>query len=960
MPQARAPRLAPRRSVLHRRLLAGQTVQTLHGAALSSPSLAATTSPALPPAPPRNPATSANHGGVSHGATSGGPRGDATIARAVASCAAATSDAATSDAATSDAATSDAATSHAATSHAATSHAATSHAATSDGAAATRGDANSEQRGMGEAGGQAGRAAGKEAGVGRRLGLHRKFSSRLPRRKGATAAHATPPSPASPAAPATPTAPTAPATPATPATPTAPAAPAAPAAPVAPAAPAAPAAPVAPAAPATSPTRPRARPLSSARAMGDAPRRDANIGDDVADASGVGAVADGQSEGQSKGLVKTKGQAAAALCVEGSTTSSGPVECSGLVGAIAAGSHGSYGSYGSHGMAAEAEETMEAQPNATPGPRGDGRGVEGEAGGGEEGEAGQIAVSLGLQLRLQLQPGEASAGLELNRDEHGTLVVRGLAPGSSAARCGLEQGDRIVSVGGVPLSPSREVGGGVEGGVGGEVDDPDGDLALIRAALSSAGKAARLGIARRVVAPPGTELARAADAHAQDGGAASTVLSAGQSVVMSSSIDPPAVSPGSELFDRPHSGEVGTEEVHHTIGARQLATSGLAHRPALATPTPASATAASRAASPPVPPPCDAWHLPSKGGAMPWHAHGYAPPHSRAAAAGGVGAAVPYGLALHSLAAMPAVGGAGGAGASALVFAAGRDGGLHGYGASGERQVSLGGAHSDRIWSLAAIPASTSHPALIASASADCSVRLWCLAPPRGGGAPRLEQWTQLLGHSAPVHAVMARGDGVLLASGSEDCTVRLWDIHSHELRGVCAPPPHATSEERTAVYSLAPTRSRVWCGRWGGGLGAWDPATCTLVRSVRGAHEGAVWALQALAEQGGGGGIGGSMASAGDDGAVRVWDERQARAVAELPEAGCALYALASHPDGALVLAGYDGVLRMWEPRAARLRLGTPAHSSPVRCLLMHGGMLWSGATDGTLATWSLGSFFD
>ena len=192
---------------------------------------------------------------------------------------------------------------------------------------------------------------------------------------------------------------------------------------------------------------------------------------------------------------------------------------------------------------------------------------------------------------------------------------------------------------------------------------------------------------------------------------------------------------------------------------------------------------------------------------------------------------------------------------------------------------------------------------------------------------------------------------------------MRLWDLGSHELRGVCAPPPHAASEERTAVYSLAPTRSGIWCGHWGGGLGTWDPATCTLVRSVRGAHQGAVWALQTLADPGGGGiggGIGSSMASAGADGAVRVWDERQARAVAELPEVGCALYALASHPNGALVLAGKDGVLRMWEPRAARLRLGTPAHSSPVRSLLVHGGMLWSGATDGTLATWSLDHFFN
>ena len=341
------------------------------------------------------------------------------------------------------------------------------------------------------------------------------------------------------------------------------------------------------------------------------------------------------------------------------------------------------------------------------------------------------------------------------------------------------------------------------------------------------------------------------------------------------------------------------------------------------------------------------------------------------AAAGGVGAPVPCGLALHCLAAMPAAAGAGGArgaGAAALIFAAGRDGGLHGYDASGERSVSLAGAHADRVWSLAALPASTTasstQPALLASGSADCCVRLWRLTSPPGGGAPSLEQWAPLLDHAAPVHAVMPHGDGRLLASGSEDGALRLWDLGAHAsgahaLRGVCAPPPHAASEERTAVYSLAPGRSGIWSGHWGGGLGAWDPATCTLVRSVRGAHQGAVWALQALAGHAGGS-TGGSVASAGADGAVRVWDERQARAVAELPQVGCALYALASHPNGALVLAGHDGVLRMWEPRAARLRLGTPAHSSPCRCLLVHGGVLWSGATDGTLATWSLDHFFD
>ena len=39
------------------------------------------------------------------------------------------------------------------------------------------------------------------------------------------------------------------------------------------------------------------------------------------------------------------------------------------------------------------------------------------------------------------------------------------------------------------------------------------------------------------------------------------------------------------------------------------------------------------------------------------------------------------------------------------------------------------------------------------------------------------------------------------------------------------APPPDAASEERTAVYCLAPTLQGLWSGHWGGSLALWDAA---------------------------------------------------------------------------------------------------------------------------------------
>lgn len=57
---------------------------------------------------------------------------------------------------------------------------------------------------------------------------------------------------------------------------------------------------------------------------------------------------------------------------------------------------------------------------------------------------------------------------------------------------------------------------------------------------------------------------------------------------------------------------------------------------------------------------------------------------------------------------------------------------------------------------------------LVASASADLTVRLWDPATGESRGI--------LDGHKKPVQAVAFSPDGELVASSSNDCTVRLWD----------------------------------------------------------------------------------------------------------------------------------------------------------------------------------------
>ncbi len=85
-------------------------------------------------------------------------------------------------------------------------------------------------------------------------------------------------------------------------------------------------------------------------------------------------------------------------------------------------------------------------------------------------------------------------------------------------------------------------------------------------------------------------------------------------------------------------------------------------------------------------------------------------------------------------------------------------------------------------------------------------------------------------------------------------------------------------------------------------------------------------------------------LASAGDDGAVHLWNPANGQAVRKLDGAGDWLLTLAFSPDGKLIAAGgYDGHLRLWECASGKKVFDVTAQPPPPPKMTVPVNVLWS-----------------
>lgn len=234
----------------------------------------------------------------------------------------------------------------------------------------------------------------------------------------------------------------------------------------------------------------------------------------------------------------------------------------------------------------------------------------------------------------------------------------------------------------------------------------------------------------------------------------------------------------------------------------------------------------------------------------------------------------------------------------------------------------------------------------LATTSTEGPVRLWDTA-----GRPAAEPAPD----TADARAVAFSPDGRTLAVAAADGTVRLHDPTggAGSTAGQGGPAPAAVLAGHTGridALAYAPDGRTLASAGSDGTVRLWDPATAEELAVLQG-HAGEVLGVAFSPD-------GRSLASGGGDRTVRLWDVAGRRTTATLTGHNDDVNAVAWTPDGTTVLsAGGDGTTRLWDVPSGRLVSTLSGHTDYVLALAVDatGTTLATAAFDQSVVLWDL-----
>jgi RNA polymerase sigma factor (sigma-70 family) len=230
------------------------------------------------------------------------------------------------------------------------------------------------------------------------------------------------------------------------------------------------------------------------------------------------------------------------------------------------------------------------------------------------------------------------------------------------------------------------------------------------------------------------------------------------------------------------------------------------------------------------------------------------------------------------------------------VAAAGADGVIHLW----DRQQGTRArwpAHRGQVTALA----STQGGRFLVSAGEDGAVCLWRVAT--------REKVRTYGGVGAAVWNLAVSPDGERLAGVANDGTVHLWELATGRALGPVAPKKSGLN-----VAAFSPVDGRLGASGLGAGLHLWKPARASLLPPETWQSEDSKAVAIAFAPDG-------TVALAGRDNAIRLWQVNGARQVGRFAGHQMRINSLVFTPDGkGLVSASDDGTVVIWDmPRRDR-----------------------------------------